>query len=299
VLILRFIFNTEVEPHYVQYCWNLPNQTFLELCGVPKAYASSLTACWIKRQLSRRGAPHIFTGRSEVLLFLLHIRHYPTYIFLASLFETSKQRLQRLCDDLLDFFAVLLHNKVSLGTLKERQQDSFQMWGQYYTYIVDGTEQRCPSSGNPLEDFDFYSTKKKQHSINTLIVASPKGKILYISPSFGGSHNDSDILKRTQKNWLELFDSTQERGIGDSGFDGLTELGLDSPVADHTAPIYKVFSSKRIRIEMVNANLKDWQSLFQKIRTNLDDRELLLVMQNARWRIVAAFLNDRLSGWKL
>lgn len=286
------------EPHYVSNCFQSSDATFQELCGVPKQYANKLISCWNNEVMQRKGGPRLFSACSEVHLMLLHLRHYPTYIFLASCFETSKQTLNNVCTTLLQFFSSFLEHKINFGTLEQRLEDSFEMLKQRYTFVIDGTEQKAPSSKNPSEDFASFSVKKKQTSTNTLLLCSPSGKTLYISPCFPGGTNDSEIVQQTKEEWQKHLDLSQECGIGDSGFEGLVDLGIHSPPA--SPDLYKIYSQKRIKVENINANFKDWHCLHLPVRkpTKLSLEETLKI-HHMRWIIVGAFLNDRRNNWKL
>jgi hypothetical protein len=61
---------------------------------------------------------------------------------------------------------------------------------------IDGSEQEVLASGTYILDTKFYSQKKKKPTINICVVISLGGRVLYLSPSFPGSVNDREIVKK-------------------------------------------------------------------------------------------------------
>lgn len=164
------------------------------------------------------GPPQVLSAADEMMLFLLHLRHYPVDIFLAAIFSVAKSTASSTHRKMLNWFYLLLKHHISLQTLDWRIRDGVKIFYSLYTYILDGTEQPTQSSGDPVLDTEFYSAKKGQHSVNILIIISTKmGRILYISPSFPGSISNAKIVLRTQCFWYEKF-VIIEYGLSDLGF---------------------------------------------------------------------------------
>jgi hypothetical protein len=274
---------------FCQNVFNLLADTeFHELVGLSKE-----SVVWLINQIKigHNGRPKIFSIKDEVLLFLLHIRHYPVDVFLASVWYTSKQNIRNIRNRMLDEFCEVLSPFVTLQTLEWRLRHSCKILHSMYTFVLDGSEQPATGSANPILDTSFYSAKKKKHTVNILVVASLNKKILYISPSYPGSVNDIEIVRRTRHLWYDLLEKN-ENGLGDNGFNGLDEDGIqiDSP-PDRNSPAYKIFSSQRIIIENVFADLKDWGVLHDEIRMPVAHKEELLETHNKNWRVVCGLLN--------
>jgi hypothetical protein len=132
---------------------------------------------------------------------------------------------------------------------------AFRTWknifNTWYIYIIDGAKQQYYYSSSKLLDILFYSTKKRQHSINILLTISPKThKILWISPAFPGSFNDKQIVIKTKHLWHDLL-SFEDNGFGDSKFDGLDKkrIKIQSTPTDRREPLYKVMASIRAAVE--------------------------------------------------
>lgn len=193
-----------------------------------------------------------------------------------------------------DWFYKLMEGKISFMDLEWRLAHSFSFFGSRVTFIIDGTEQPVATAKNPILDTEFYSNKKKQHSINVLIIIdATTGRILWISPSYPGATNDNVLANLTKHLWVHLLNLI-ENGFGDSGFNGLRADGIpiETPPSERDE-LYKLFSSKRIRVENKIAAFKDFQALKLPMRMHItNNKENILAHHNKLWTIVGAILNE-------
>ena len=63
--------------------------------------------------------------------------------------------------------------------------------------IIDGTECPVKKLKAPRAQQSTFSTYKNKNTVKTLVGASPGGLISYISPAFGGSTSDRQIVERS------------------------------------------------------------------------------------------------------
>jgi DDE superfamily endonuclease/Helix-turn-helix of DDE superfamily endonuclease len=240
-----------------------------------------------------RGHPVLFTPSDEVLLILMHLRHHPVAVLLAAIFEcgggTARNCVRRMLTYLYDELAHL----ISLQTLDYRKELGCEIFGNLYTFVIDGSEQRVSSSSNPFLDTEFYSVKKKQHSINILVVVTIHGrKVLHLTYSRPGIFKDDKVALLTRKDWHDPL-NIRENGLGDHGFDGLDAYGMRITTSGAVEDsLSKLLSSKRIIVENVLADLKDWRSLKDEIRMKLTNKEELLRVHFQQWTIVSVFHNE-------
>lgn len=271
---------------------NISYETFHELVGISQNQLSDLVAKVKTHEKNLQGAPRVFSTQEEVLLTLLWLRHHCVDLFLAAVYKTGRTTIQNIRKRMLTMLSTIAQQTISTQTLEWRLHHSCTLFHDKYTFIVDGSEQKVKKSKIPATDIKFFSAKKKQHSINILIVRSVESpRILYLSPSYAGSVHDINIVRGTRKEWYDLFDK-QERGMGDAGFNGLLKEGIqiDTPPAD--ADTYKVFSSKRILVENSIAAIKDWRACRDEIQISPGFEEHILDEHNKCWKIAAMLLNE-------
>jgi len=85
----------------------------------------------------------------------------------------------------------------------------------------------------------------------------------------------------------------EEVGMGDSGFDGSYKYGIqiDTPPNRVHAALYRAFSSFRIRVENVIADIKDWKAARDQVRIPLKNKDQLLSTHHKIWAIASVFIN--------
>lgn len=246
-----------------------------------------------EKQKSKIGRPFKVSCIDRIFLTLIYLRHYPVDIFLAAIFNFPMKTIYNIKTKTVDFLYNNLKHFISLQTLEWRLENSITFGYGIYTFLIDGAEQPVTGSENILLDTKFYSVKKGKHTINTILVVSiTKKKILYISPSFPGSINDNEITKKTKTNWFDFL-NIMENGMGDSGFDGLSNEGIriSTPPNSKNYELYSLFSKYRVIVENRIADCKDWRICKDQLRLKITNSEEILIEHHKYWTIVAAFVN--------
>ena len=267
--------------------------------GVPKHAFFRLRNKWTKSLPSRRPGPvNTLLSTEQVLVFFLHLRHYLPFLLIGMIFNTTRKVISSTVNNTLTFFDNYLSPQISLGTLESRMRECVHFFQTPITFLMDGTEQKIHSSANIFHENNFFSSKKKQHSITLLLIISPKGRIIYLSLCYFGSIVDKELLHRTMHEWAPQL--RLEWGMADSGFDGQRarrELNILTPLHSHDHPMYKLFSTIRIRVENVIAKLKVFECLHQEVREPIIGNSDLLQKHTTRWRIVASLHNHKIDNY--
>lgn len=222
---------------------------------------------------------------------LLFLRHYPVDLLLAHIFQVPKMNANRARWPGLEF--LYAHLRPLLGKyLHVRKSQGTPFFGTLITFILDGSEQPVRSSGDATIDFRFYSVKKKQHSINILVVMSMNMKIIYLSPSYPSFKNDIVIARENRSEWYDTYDR-DEWGLGDSGFSGLAADGCNIFASPNIhQPIFKLHASLRVRVENALAHIKQFSATRAKLRIPPKKEQKLLKLHNMCWTIAAVFVNE-------
>ena len=92
-----------------------------------------------------------------------------------------------------------------MGTYETRLREAIYYFGTPITFLLDGTEQEIHSTKHIFHETNYYSKKKKQHSITVLLIMSPVGRILFISICYYGSVVDNELVVRTRAYWAPLL----------------------------------------------------------------------------------------------
>jgi DDE superfamily endonuclease/Helix-turn-helix of DDE superfamily endonuclease len=246
------------------------------------------------------GAPFTLMPIEQVLLLFLHLRHYSAQLLIATIYGVVQQTVSNELQRTIPFFYTLLSRFVTMDTLDTRIKQGRKLYNEIITYILDGTEQPCHSSNDMFQEGKYYSGKKNQHSITILIIISPDGRVLHISPCTYGSVVDSELVQRSRSQWQHQL-TEADVGLGDSGFKGMDKYGLKIYTprpGSHAHPIYRIHSTIRIKVENIIRVHKVFECLHAEIREKIGDNEAeFLRWHTMRWRTVGGVLNLNKYGW--
>jgi len=281
-------------PELFQYAIGINYSQFLAI--LPK-FSDSLRQAEARKAYSKIRLRDIGGGRKATLqsdcakLFfvLLYYKAYPTFRFAQVLFGFDKRNVQLW----KNYLAPVLFQ--SLGyelTLKKRLHriNSWEAWIEEYPqlkeFLVDATERPiCRPKDNKLQE-EYYSGKKKHHSIKNQILVDPKShRILAVSDSVSGRIHDKTIFETDP---LILRVPEDAHAMADLGYLGAEEINSrlkiilpqkkpkGKELTQTQKQNNKAISSIRVRVEHPFAYLKHFGILNQKYRgriankTNLD-----------------------------
>jgi len=155
----------------------LSKDNFQNLCDKANA---NIEAEKIHNPLKKRGLKTSKLSLEDcVLLTLYYLRHYPTFINLADVFEISESY----CYKIYYRYARILAKIENLPNRKNVLENPPD------TLIIDVTEQPIerPVTGQK----PYYSGKKKKHTVKVQILASTIGKIFSVDCAKGKQHDFS------------------------------------------------------------------------------------------------------------
>lgn len=232
---------------------------------------------------------HKHSALVELTAYFVHLRHFPVSRLLAAMFRIPHSTMENIIGRTQTWLYELMAPRLSCGTVEERMKVAIKIEHTNYTYIIDGSEQPVARAFNYFLDNAYYSAKKKQHSINTIIIINPVGRVLAISDSHPGGTTDIQIVHNMSPSWL----GPKEYGLADQGFQGLQDTQWHlHPSPSRESPWFKVHSHWRIKVENKLAAMKAYHGLKDKIRQSITNSQHLLQRHHERWVIVAVLLND-------
>lgn len=217
----------------------------------------------------------------KLFFILFYYRHYPTLRLAQALFSLEDSHIHYWIHFLTDILWETLGYQLTLPKVRVNS-----LYGLYQTcpdlreFIVDGTEREIERPKDSQKQKDYYSGKKRQHTIKNQVIINPrKKKIIYVSKTITGRIHDKKALV---DDGILLHAPPKAKGLGDSGYMGVSDdcpwLNLVTPVKRkpqqelaQTAKITnKTLSSVRIRVEHVIGKLKINKILCHPFRTNID-----------------------------
>lgn len=233
-----------------------------------------------KQRLRRIGGGAQFANdlADRLLMLLLYYRLYLTQELMTLLFKAEdKSVICRSIQLMRPVFELALpvperaRQRILSFADKEQKRrkkriGSVEEFRQAYpalTFIIDGVEQPKRKPKAPQKRKSDYSGKKKRHTRKQLVIGTPSGIIIDQSPSVGGRSHDFKVFKddHAARGITNEFKDYRVTLYGDSGFDGMKDLGLpvevrlnekgrrNHPLTREQKKLNRLRSSTRIEIE--------------------------------------------------
>lgn len=174
-----------------------------------------------------------------------------------------------------------------LGHEPKRDFASVDEFSEYFsklnidTLLIDATEQRIQRPSNNKVQKDYYSGKKKAHTLKSLVISEQKKRICYLSRSRIGKIHDYKFMKEIfnpDLNWFENFNIKVDLGFLGIASDYVCKsIGIPhkkpkkSELTEEQKLENKSGSSERIVVEHSIGGLKRYRILSDRLRIHLFD----------------------------
>lgn len=196
-----------------------------------------------RRRAMGGGRTPTLERRDQLLLSVIWLRRYPTHEVLGYLFGVSDSTVSRVKERLLPLLAESGRDRMRLpdpGRKHRRTLDELLSETPELAVIIDTFEQRVQRHRDPKTADEYYSGKKKQHTLKSQVAIDEcTGLFVDVSMSVPGPMADMTLLK--QSRLLERLPP----GVGALG--DLAYIGIDKfhPTGNAAAPRRKPRSKLR------------------------------------------------------
>src|SRR5205085_10299383 len=249
------------------------------------------------------------------LMLLVYYRLYLTQEFMTFLFKAANkslicrniQQMRRVIESVLPTPERARKRIFSLAKAEHERRKkrigSIEGFREAYpelSFIIDGVEQPKRKPKDKQKRKSDYSGKKKRHTRKQLVTATPNGIIVDQSPSVGGRTHDFQALKddHAQRGVFKEFAVLHASLYGDSGFQGMAELGLplavrliqrarrNHPLSREQKQLNQLQSSTRVKIDHTLSRRKKYRIASEAYRDRDEDYD-------QRMNIVGGLVNLR------
>jgi hypothetical protein len=216
--------------------------------------------------------------RDQLLMTVIWLRIYPTNEGLAYLFGVSDSTVSRIVNRVVPLLAASGNDTMKMPDPQRKHRHQLaDLVNQVpdLDVVIDSFEQRIQRPGTRSEADEYYSGKKKQHTLKSqLTVDARTGVIVHIGPSVKGPTNDLKLVE--QSGLLEVLPKELKAG-GDLAYVGIDEFlpgrgftprrkprGKPRPAED--AAYNTAFSQVRIIVEHSIGRVRRYEALSQTDR---------------------------------
>jgi DDE superfamily endonuclease/Helix-turn-helix of DDE superfamily endonuclease len=228
------------------------------------------------------GRKELLSTSEQICLCLFYLRQIPTFEILGMLFSVSKSE----ANATFHYWRKIIREILPCSLLEQvgNQEGDLIIVQEILTsfkLLVDSVEQPIDRPSDNEEQKNFFSGKKKQHTLKSQVVGLPKAKdIVDIEVGFPGPTADINLFRQQQTK----FDEGQEFE-GDKGYQGGNNITTphkkkrNQKLSDQQKEENKVLSSKRIFVEHLIRMIKIFQIASQRFRLNSDVyKEIILIV---------------------
>lgn len=256
-----------------------------------------------ERKRAEGGGRHaLLDHTNELLLTVVWLRQYPTNEILAFLFGVSDSTVSRIIARVLPLLEASGHDTMRLpdpGRKRRKTLDVLLKDTPELAVVIDTFEQRVQRPRDHKAADEFYSGKKKQHTLKPQVAVNEEtGEVCDVSDSVSGPTADITLLKQSG-----LMGRLPEGvgGIGDLAYVSIADVhphnlgatprrkprGKDRPPED--IAFNRAFARRRIVVEHTIGRMRRYQCLNQTDRHHRENH-------TARTRAVAGLVNRQIRS---
>lgn len=232
-----------------------------------------------RRRAIGGGPGYALPPRDRILLTVVWLRQYPTYLVLGFLFGVDETTALRTVARVLPILEAAGWDTMRLpdpGKGRRRTLDALLAETPALAVVIDTFEQRVQRPVDRADADGYYSGKKKQHTLKSQVaVAERDGRIVDVAASARGPTADITLLKRSG-----LLGRLPPRvgALGDLAYVGIAEAhpsGLGAtprrkprgkPRPDEDKAFNAAFARRRVVVEHSIRRLRCYQALSQPDR---------------------------------
>jgi hypothetical protein len=235
-------------------------------------------------------------GSEMKLLFLLsYLKNYPLQQFHASYFGITQGKVSQLIKVL---HPILEKTLISMGLMPSGNSEELRVELDKYQVKeanMDATERDVNRSTDYVVQKEFYSGKKKRHTIKNNLLTEPCQYILYLSDTYEGTVHDKKICDIEEYSFPERFLLRYDLGyVGYNPENVTIEKPYKNtklkPLTEPQKLENKIISGKRVTVEQAISGVKRLKVIADKIRTYCRE------FRNSVMRIACAIHNLRVRS---
>jgi hypothetical protein len=234
---------------------------------------------YIQKPRARRygGGRHAELSKSadKLLFILVYFRLYPTQVVQGFLFGLGQSqacewihKLSRILNQALGYEKQLPERDPARLEAVLRECPSLE-------FLIDGTQRPINRPKDPDEQQDYYSGRKKRHTVTNNIISERKGKVMFLSDTDCGSVHDKAICDGEEYQFPK--GSTLLR---DTGFQGFAPPGVtirqpkkkprNQPLSEADKQRNREIAQERVEIEHQISGIKRCNILVHPFRNRTD-----------------------------
>ena len=224
-----------------------------------------------------------FTTYKECLFFVLfYLRNPVVFDTLGFMFDTNSSVVQKNLNRLLPILEATLQDQNMMPKRQFKDIEEFTNFLDGTDEITfDATEIAIQRPANYQKQKEFYSGKKKRHTVKNLLITNSKKVILYLGKTVKGKEHDFSILKNEFPSSIPWFEGLKVRlDLGFQGFENIYKTiktyipakrkravkGKKSELTQEQKEYNKSIGKERVVVEHSIGGMKRYRIILERLR---------------------------------
>ena len=258
---------------------NYNDRKFKRAVGIPRVLFEifvGIITFSLNEKHKKGGRKPKLSVENILLMYLKFYRDYNTFFSLANMFGIDEANVYRWIKwsekVLATGFAGMINELITMSKIDVTHE-----------HLVDVTECGIQRPKNQEIQREYYSGKKKKHTIKIQIIMDEITKKIVGVAFDKGSVHDFKLFKNSTTDLDKLI-----AFLADNGYQGIQELFSKSltpkkkskynPLSDEDKEFNKLISNIRIAVEHVNCQLKIFRILSERYRSRIDTFNLRAIL---------------------
>lgn len=207
----------------------------------------------------------------KLLFILVYFRLYPTQAVQGFLFGIGQPQAHEWVHKLSGVLNTALGYEKQLPEREPHRLEAVLQQYPSLEFIIDGTERRINRPQDKEEQKQYYSGKKKAHTVKNNVISHRRGKVVFLSDTYEGKKHDKTICDEE-----EYAFPLGSKLWKDTGFQGYEPEGVttfqpkkkprNQELSEDEKQRNREISSKRIEVEHQIGGIKRCNIVTHKFR---------------------------------
>ncbi len=221
-----------------------------------------------KRKYTHYSTSPLPSSADQLFFILVYQKQYPLQCMQGTLFGLSQSK----ANIWIHFLSPILKSALATqGEVPARSMEELKMEENPQVFLHDGTERPIQRPKEEEKQKEFYSGKKKGHTVKNNVLADQDCKVIYLTDTVSGKKHDKKLADESHYQLPEGSVLLQDTGF--QGF-SLEEVRIIQPkkkakgkeLTEEEKENNREISSLRIRIEHVISGVKRCRIVKDKFR---------------------------------
>lgn len=165
--------------------------------------------------------PHLEDIQDKLLFILVYFRLYPTQEVQGFLFGIGQPQAHEWVHKLTQVLNQALGYERQLPEREPSRLEAVLNQCPSLEFIIDGTERRLNRPKDKDAQKEYYSGKKKSHTVKNNVISQRRGKVVFLSDTYEGKKHDKAICDEEDYQF-----PPRSKLWKDSGFQGYEPKGV-------------------------------------------------------------------------